>query len=67
MLRGSNGERRIVNDAIGQPISIDDLKPTVPGKTMELTIDAALQDQVERVLAGVGKHVLAQGRDRDRR
>jgi cell division protein FtsI (penicillin-binding protein 3) len=55
MLRGSNGERRIVNDAIGQPISIDDLKPTVPGKTMELTIDAALQDQVEGVLAGIGK------------
>ncbi|MGZ4307646.1 MAG: peptidoglycan D,D-transpeptidase FtsI family protein [Solirubrobacteraceae bacterium] len=55
MLRGSNGERRIVNDAIGQPISIDDVKPTVPGKTMQLTIDAALQDQVEQVLAGVGK------------
>jgi len=55
VLRGSNGERRIVNDAIGQPISIDDVKPTVPGKTMQLTIDAALQDQVEQVLAGVGK------------
>lgn len=55
VLHGSNGDRRIVNDAIGQPISIDDLKPTVPGETMELTIDAALQDQVEGVLAGIGK------------
>ncbi len=53
-LRGSNGDRRIVNDAIGQPISIDDVRSTVPGKTMELTIDAALQDEVEQVLAGVG-------------
>ena len=53
-LRGTNGDRRIVNDAIGQPISIDDVRSTVPGKTMELTIDAALQDEVEQVLAGVG-------------
>jgi cell division protein FtsI/penicillin-binding protein 2 len=55
VLHGSDGERRIVNDAIGQPISIDDIKATVPGKTMALTIDAALQDQVEQVLADVGK------------
>jgi cell division protein FtsI (penicillin-binding protein 3) len=54
VLRGANGDRRIVNDAIGQPISIDDLRPTQPGQTMELTIDAALQDEVEQVLAGVG-------------
>jgi len=54
VLRGTNGDRRIVNDAIGQPISIDDVRPTVPGKTMELTIDAALQDEVEQVLAGIG-------------
>jgi cell division protein FtsI (penicillin-binding protein 3) len=53
-LRGTNGDRRIVNDAIGQPISIDDARTTVPGKTMALTIDAALQDEVEQVLAGVG-------------
>jgi cell division protein FtsI (penicillin-binding protein 3) len=54
VLRGADGERRVVNDAIGQPISIDDVRPTVPGRTMELTIDAALQDEVEQVLAGVG-------------
>ncbi len=53
-LRGTDGDRRIVNDAIGQPISIDDIRSTKPGKTMELTIDAALQDEVEQVLAGVG-------------
>ena len=65
-LRGTNGERRIVNDAIGQPISIDNVRTTSPGKTMELTIDAALQDEVEQVLAGVGAQYSAQGRDRDR-
>jgi cell division protein FtsI/penicillin-binding protein 2 len=46
--------RRIVNDAIGQPISVDEARPMVPGKTLQLTIDSALQDEVEQVLAGVG-------------
>ena len=54
VLRGVDGVRRIVNDAIGQPISIDDRRPTQSGKTVALTIDAPLQDEVEQVLAGVG-------------
>jgi len=54
VLRGIDGVRRIVNDAIGQPISIDDRRPTQSGKTVALTIDAPLQDEVEQVLAGVG-------------
>jgi cell division protein FtsI/penicillin-binding protein 2 len=53
-LQGTNGVRRIVSDARGQPISIDDLRPTVPGKTVALTIDSGLQQEVERVLAEVG-------------
>jgi len=53
-LEGTNGVRRIVSDARGQPISIDDLRPTVPGKTVALTIDSGLQQEVERVLAEVG-------------
>ena len=61
VLEGTNGLRRIVNDAIGQPISIDDLKPTVPGKTVALTIDSGLQQEVERVLAEVGAEYSPQG------
>lgn len=53
-LRGIDGMRRIVNDAIGQPISVDQVRAMVAGKTLELTIDSALQDEVEQVLAGVG-------------
>jgi cell division protein FtsI (penicillin-binding protein 3) len=60
-LRGSNGTRRIVNDAIGQPISIDDVQPTRPGQPLQLTIDAALQDEVEQVLAGVGAQYSPKG------
>jgi cell division protein FtsI (penicillin-binding protein 3) len=54
VLSGKSGERRIVNDAIGQPIAIDDVRPMDSGKTLKLTLDAALQEEVEQVLAGVG-------------
>jgi cell division protein FtsI (penicillin-binding protein 3) len=54
VLRGRSGLRRIVNDAIGQPISVQEVRATVPGKTLRLTLDAALQSEVEQVLAGVG-------------
>jgi len=54
VLEGSDGLRRIVSDAIGQPISISDLRATRPGKTVALTIDSGLQQEVERVLAQVG-------------
>jgi cell division protein FtsI/penicillin-binding protein 2 len=60
-LTGTNGIRRIVNDAIGQPISIDDVRTTEPGRTLKLTIDAALQDEVEQVLAGVGAQYSPRG------
>ncbi len=54
VLEGTNGLRRVVSDAIGQPISIDDLHAAVPGKTIALTIDSGLQQEVERVLTQVG-------------
>jgi cell division protein FtsI (penicillin-binding protein 3) len=53
-LRGSDGTRRVISDAKGQPISIQDTHPTKPGHTLQLTIDGPLQDEVEQVLAGVG-------------
>jgi cell division protein FtsI/penicillin-binding protein 2 len=54
-LRGRDGERQIVNDALGQPISMRDKTETQPGSTIQLTLDSALQDQVEQVLQGVGR------------
>jgi cell division protein FtsI/penicillin-binding protein 2 len=60
-LRGHNGVHRVVSDAVGQPISVDQLKPTVSGKTLALTIDAPLQDEVEQVLAGVGAQYSPKG------
>jgi cell division protein FtsI (penicillin-binding protein 3) len=61
VLHGTNGIRRIVNDAIGQPISVDDVRPTQAGKAVQLTIDSAMQDEVEQVLAGVGAQFSPKG------
>jgi cell division protein FtsI (penicillin-binding protein 3) len=54
VLGGLDGIRRVVYDEKGQAISVDDRRQTQPGKTVRLTIDAALQEEVEQVLAGVG-------------
>jgi cell division protein FtsI (penicillin-binding protein 3) len=54
-LHGTDGKRRIVNDAIGQPVSIVEEKRALPGKDVRLTIDAAIQQRVETVLDGVGQ------------
>jgi cell division protein FtsI/penicillin-binding protein 2 len=54
-LHGADGERRLVKDALGDPIQMQDVKPTLGGKDVKLTIDAHLQDSTERVLAEVGR------------
>lgn len=53
-LRGTEGERRLVKDAMGEPLEIRNTKPVEPGKDVRLTLDANLQDQAEEVLAEVG-------------
>lgn len=55
VLRGQDGIRKVVSDAIGQPISIRDTRPAIPGRDVQLTLDATLQDKVESVLDGVGQ------------
>src|SRR4051794_25568031 len=54
-LRGSDGERRMVKDALGNPIEMRDTTPVRAGKPVRLTLDANLQDQAEQVLAQVGE------------
>jgi cell division protein FtsI/penicillin-binding protein 2 len=61
ILGGRKGVRRVVSDALGQPISIDDVHSAVPGKAIKLTIDSALQAEVEQVLAGVGSTAAPKG------
>ena len=54
LLQGTNGERRLVKDALGDSLSTRDTKTPKAGARLELTIDAAIQDKVERVLADIG-------------
>jgi cell division protein FtsI (penicillin-binding protein 3) len=54
-LHGEDGERRIVNDALGKPVSIVDSKRAEAGQDVQLTIDANIQERVESVLQGVGR------------
>jgi cell division protein FtsI/penicillin-binding protein 2 len=60
-LRGADGERRLVKDALGRPISIRDAKRARPGSDLRLTIDAEIQSKVEDVLAGVGTQYRPKG------
>ncbi len=53
-LRGSDGERRIVKDALGEPIVLQETERSAPGEDLRLTLDAELQGKVENVLAEVG-------------
>jgi cell division protein FtsI (penicillin-binding protein 3) len=54
-LQGSDGERKLVKDAVGTPIQMRDTKPVKRGETVRLTLDASLQDQAESVLHDIGK------------
>lgn len=55
VLRGRDGEQRMVKDALGDPISFETVRDAEDGQPIELTIDAAIQAEAERALAGVAK------------
>jgi cell division protein FtsI (penicillin-binding protein 3) len=54
-LHGSDGHRRLVKDAMGDPVSIVESARATAGKDIRLTIDAALQERVEAVMEQVGR------------
>ncbi|MEX2196879.1 MAG: penicillin-binding protein 2 [Thermoleophilaceae bacterium] len=54
-LHGTDGRRRLVKDALGKPISIVELERSEAGEDLRLTIDAAIQERTEAVLADVGE------------
>jgi len=54
-LRGRDGERRLVRDALGDTIELREDQRTAPGEDVRLTLDAAIQDHTEEVLAQLGE------------
>jgi cell division protein FtsI/penicillin-binding protein 2 len=55
VLRGDDGERRIVRDALGDPIRLETVSEASDGEDIQLTLDPLIQKEAERVLAGVGE------------
>ena len=60
-LSGEDGERRLVKDALGEPVSMIETKRSQPGDDLTLTLDASIQERTEAVLADVGQTYTPQG------
>jgi cell division protein FtsI (penicillin-binding protein 3) len=54
-LGGEDGERRIVNDALGEPIRLETVHEAEDGEDVQLTLDPVIQRETEAVLNGVGE------------
>ncbi|HUB98567.1 MAG TPA: penicillin-binding protein 2 [Solirubrobacterales bacterium] len=55
VLAGEDGERRIVNDALGDPIRMETVKEASDGENIQLTLDPVIQQKTEQALARVGE------------
>jgi cell division protein FtsI/penicillin-binding protein 2 len=55
VLSGEEGERRVVTDALGDPIELETVKEARDGEDVELTLDPVIQEKTEQVLASVGE------------
>ncbi|MFN8162414.1 MAG: penicillin-binding protein 2 [Solirubrobacterales bacterium] len=61
VLSGEDGERRIVNDALGEPIRLETVKEASDGEDIQLTLDPVIQQKTEQVLAEVGETYAPKG------
>ncbi len=61
VLHGTDGERRIVNDALGEPIRMETVKEASDGENLQLTLDPAIQKETEQALAEVGEAYAPKG------
>ncbi len=61
VLAGSDGERRVVTDALGDPIRLDTVRETEDGEDIQLTLDPLIQRETERALAEVGETYVPEG------
>jgi len=61
VLAGSDGERRIVNDALGEPIRLETVSEADDGEDLRLTLDPAIQKYTEAALSEVGETYAPKG------
>ena len=55
LLRGHSGQRRVISDALGQPVSITETHAVQPGSSLTLTLDTNIQQRAEDVLGAVAR------------
>jgi cell division protein FtsI (penicillin-binding protein 3) len=60
-LAGEEGERRVVTDALGDPIKLETVKEAHDGEDVQLTLDPVIQQKAEQVLAKIGETYSPQG------
>ncbi len=60
-LKGTNGKRRLVKDAMGEPVQIVETERARAGGDVHLTLDAAIQARTEVVLGQVGQKYRPRG------
>lgn len=60
-LRGEDGERRVVNDALGEPIRLETVSEAQDGEDVRLTLDPAIEKKTEEVLGEVGETYAPKG------
>ena len=61
VLGGTDGERRVVKDAKGEPIRVETVTSGEDGEDIQLTLDPAIQAKTEDALAAVGETYLPKG------
>jgi len=55
LLGGSDGERQVVKDALGEPIRLETVSEAEDGEDLRLTIDPAIEKKAEQALAEIGE------------
>lgn len=61
VLHGTDGERRVVTDASGEPIRIETAHEAEDGENVQLTLDPAIEQKTEEVLGEVGETYAPKG------
>ena len=61
VLAGEEGERRLITDALGDPISSETTKEARDGEDVQLTLDPVIQQKTEQVLGRIGETYSPQG------
>ena len=61
VLHGTDGERRVVTDASGEPIRLETAQEAEDGEDIQLTLDPAIEQKTEEALAEVGETYAPKG------